>query len=286
MATTINNIASATYNFGRSESASAISNTATTNLIEEFSVSGTKITNNSTFRNGENITYQISVSNDGTSSLYNVTVTDNLGGDTNPLTYVDGSGTFNINGITSFIIPTAVRPLTFVLPSPLSSGETATIVFVARVSSGLASDVTSIENTATITAREGSETGDEISVTPSPTTTVERGDFAEVSLVKDVSSSQVTSGETFSYKITLTNSGNLDATGVVITDTLPDNFTIETITSETNGVTTTFSASDYSVDSSSNTLTLPSGSSLSITVPASSDGTSGQTVVTITGSIS
>lgn len=286
MATTINNIASATYNFGRSESASAISNTATTNLIEEFSVSGTKITNNSTFRNGENITYQISVSNDGTSSLYNVTVTDNLGGDTNPLTYVDGSGTFNINGITSFIIPTSVRPLTFVLPSPLSSGETATIVFVARVSSGLASDVTSIENTATITAREGSETGDEISVTPSPTTTIERGDFAEVSLVKDVSSSQVTSGETFSYKITLTNSGNLDATGVVITDTLPDNFTIETITSETNGVTTTFSASDYSVDSSSNTLTLPSGSSLSITVPASSDGTSGQTVVTITGSIS
>lgn len=286
MATTINNTASVTYAYGRSETASAVSNTATTSLIEEFSISGSKITNNESFRNGENLTYQITVSNDGTSSLYNVTITDDLGGETNPLTFLDGSGTYNINGITAGIIPTSVRPLTFVLPSPLASGETATIVFVARVSSGLSDSVESITNTATITANESSTTGDSISVSPNPTVTISRGEFADVTLTKGVSSAQVTSGEAFSYTITLSNSGNLDATGLIITDTLPDGFVISSVTSETNGVVTTFSASDYEVDASTNTLTLPSGSTLSITVPAASGGVSGVTVVTITGAIS
>lgn len=283
---TINNIASVTYSFGRSETASAVSNTATTNLIEEYSISGSKITNNETFRNGENLTYQISVSNDGTSSLYNVTISDDLGGASNPLTFLDGSGTYNINGITAGIIPTGVRPLVFVLPSPLASGETATITFVARVNSALDSGVDSITNTATITANEGSTTGTQISVSPKPTVTIARGEFADVTLTKDVSSAQITAGETFSYRITLLNSGNLDATGVIVTDTLPEGFTIDSVTSETDGVTTTFSAGDYSVDASTNTLTLPSGSTLSITVPAARDGVSGTTVVTITGSIS
>lgn len=283
---TINNIASVTYSFGRSETASAVSNTATTNLIEEYSISGSKITNNETFRNGENLTYQISVSNDGTSSLYNVTISDDLGGASNPLTFLDGSGTYNINGITAGIIPTGVRPLVFVLPSPLASGETATITFVARVSSALDSGVDSITNTATITANEGSTTGTQISASPNPTVIIARGEFADVTLTKDVSSAQITAGETFSYRITLSNSGNLDATGVIVTDTLPEGFTIDSVTSETDGVTTTFSASDYSVDVSTNTLTLPSGSALSITVPAARDGVSGTTVVTITGSIS
>lgn len=285
MATTINNTASITYAFGRSETASAVSNTATTNLIEEFSISGSKLTNNSSFRNGENLTYQITVSNDGTSSLYNVTVSDDLGGSTNPLSFLDGSGTYNINGITSFIIPTSVRPLTFVLPSPLASGETAVITYVARVSSGLAEDTDTITNSATITANEGSTTGTLITVSPNPSVSVSRGEFADVTLSKSVSASQITSGETFSYTIDLSNSGNLDATGVVITDTLPENFTISSVTSETNGVTTTFSASDYTIDASSNTLTLPTGSTLSITVPAASDGTNGTTRVIITGSI-
>lgn len=286
MATTINNIASATYAYGRSETASAVSNTATTNLIEEFSISGAKLSNNSTFRNGENITYQISVSNDGSSSLYNVTLADDLGGSTNPLTFLDGSGTLNINGISSFITPTTTRPLTFVLPSPLAAGETATVTYVARVSAVLAESVETIVNTATITANEGSASGSSITVTPSPSNTVSRGEFANLTMSKNVSSTQITTGETFSYTITLNNSGSLDATGVVITDILPENFTISSVTALTNGVTTTFSASDYTIESSTNTLTLPTGSSLSITVPGASGGANGTTVVTITGSIS
>ena len=285
MATIINNTASITYNYGRSESGSAISNTATTNLIEEFSISGTKLSNNQTFRNGENITYQISVTNDGTSSLYNVTISDDLGGTPSPMTFLDGSGTYSVNGITSFIIPTSVNPLIFVLPSPLAAGETAIITYVARVSSGLSETVETIVNTASISANEGSETGAVITVIPSPSNTIVRGDFADVTLTKNVSSAQITSGEEFSYTITLSNSGNLDATGVIVTDTLPDGFNITSITSETNGVTTTYSPSDYTVDPGTNTLTLPTGGLLTLTVPAADGGLSGTTVVTITGSI-
>lgn len=286
MATTINNTASATYVYGKAETATAVSNTATTNLIEQYAISGSKLSNNSTFRNGENITYQISVSNIGTLSLYSVTISDDLGGSTNPLSFLDSSATMNLNGISSFITPTSTRPLTFVLPSPLASGETATITYVARVSSSLDESVETIVNTATITANEGSTTGTSISVTPSPSFTLSRGEFANVTMSKNVSSTQITAGETFSYTLTLFNSGSLDATGVVITDTLPTGFKIESVTSLTNGVTTTFSASDYTIESSTNTLTLPTGSSLTITVPGAVGGLSGTTVITITGSIS
>lgn len=285
MATTINNTASATYAYGRAETASAVSNTATTSLIEQYAISGSKLSNNASFRNGENITYQISVSNIGTLSLYTVTISDDLGGLKTPLSYVDSSATLNVNGVSSFITPTSTSPLTFVLPSPLAAGETATITYVARVSSSLGEDVETIVNTASISANEGSTSGTSISVTPSPSFTLSRGEFANVTISKNVSSSQVTQGETFSYTLTLSNSGSLDATGVVITDTLPTGFEIESVTSRTNGVTTTFSASDYTVESSTNTLTLPTGSSLSITVPGAVGGVNGTTVITITGSI-
>jgi uncharacterized repeat protein (TIGR01451 family) len=201
------------------------------------------------------------------------------------MTFLDGSGTYSVNGITSFIIPTSVNPLTFVLPSPLAAGETAIITYIARVSSGLSETVETIVNTASISANEGSETGAVITVIPSPSNTIVRADFADVTLTKNVSSSQITSGEEFSYTITLSNSGNLDATGVIVTDTLPDGFNITSVTSETNGVTTTYSASDYTVDPVTNTLTLPTGGILTLSVPAADGGLSGTTVVTITGSI-
>ena len=288
MATQINNTASAVYNYGSTRviQDSASSNVATTNLITEFAISGYKQSLNSDFRAGENLTYFIHVSNDGTEPLYNVSISDNLGGAGTPLTYVIGSASLNINGTNTPITPITVNPLTFTLPTPLAAGGLATITYIAKVNSALASTITSITNTATIQANEGSSTGDLITVTPSPTITLNLADFADVSILKSVSADSIVIGETFSYTITLSNQGNLDATGVVITDILPTNFVISSITSVTNGVQTTYSASDYTVDASTNTLTLPNTSSaLSITVPAATSLGNGTTVITITGSI-
>lgn len=288
MATQINNTASAVYSYGttRITQDSASSNIATTNLITEFAISGYKQSLNSDFRAGENLTYFIHISNDGTEPLYNVTVSDDLGGAGTPLSYIIGSASLNLNGTNSQITPTTVNPLTFTLPTPLQPGGLATITYIAKVNSALANTTTTITNTATIQANEGSATGNLISVTPSPSITLNLADFADVSILKSVSTDSIIVGETFSYTIILSNQGNLDATGVVITDVLPNNFVISSITSVTNGIQTTYSASDYTIDSSTNTLTLPSTSSaLSITVPAASTAGNGTTIITITGSI-
>ena len=288
MATQINNTASATYNYGISRviQDSASSNTASINLITDYAISGYKEALNPDFRAGENITFFIHIANDGTQPLYNVTVSDDLGGVGTPLSFILGSSSLNLNGTNTPITPTTVNPLSFVLPSPLQAGDLATITYISKVNSSLSDDITSITNTATIQANEGSTTGNIISVTPSPTVTIPLADFANISIVKGVSTNTIVAGETYSYTLTLTNSGNLDATGVVITDVLPANFVVSSISSVTNGVQTNFTTDDYSIDTATNTLTLPSTTSaLSITVPAAIGSLDGTTIITITGSI-
>lgn len=285
MATLINNSASATYGYGREGQGSVVSNVASTSLIEDFAISGTKTALKTDFRPGENITYQIYIRNDGTEPLYNVTVSDDLGGVNNPLSYIVGSASLNLNGLNSAITPTDLRPLEFVLPGVLSAGSQATITYIARVSSILPTTTDSIVNSSSITANEGSATGALISVDPVPTATITLEDFALLSITKDVSETEIVPGQSFSYTITLENSGNLDADGVVVTDVLPEGFDISSITLLSEGVTTVLDPTDYSVDSATNTLTIPNGSALSISVPAADATGSGSVVITITGSI-
>ena len=285
MATQINNTASVTYAYGRSGFDSATSNIATTSLIEDYAISATKRSLNSSFRPGENITYVISVANDGTEPLFSVSVSDDLGGVGSPLSFVEGSGLVVIDGVSTQIVPTTLNPLSFTLTNTLPAGETATLVFVARVDSSLGDTVTSITNTATVTAREGSASGPIITVTPSPTTTLPLEDYALLTITKEVSESEIVPNQAFNYVITVENSGSLDATNVVITDTLPTGFVVNSIVSVTEGVTTTFTPSDYTIDPSTNTLTLPTGGGVSLFVPAADGGVSGVTTITINGQI-
>ncbi len=286
MATQINNTASVTYGYGRSSQSSAVSNVATTNLIEDFAIFGSKTPLNLTYRPGENITYQVYVRNDGTQPLYNITIADNLGGTGTPLSYVAGTGSVNIAGVNSSITPTITNPLTFILPSPLDAGEQATLTFVMRVNPSLSGDVTEIINTATISANEGSTSGAVITVDPAPTSTITLEDFALVTIDKAVSSNEVFPGQAFDYIITLENSGVLNAEGVVVTDVLPDGFVVNSITATSNGTQTTYNTGDYTIEPATNTLTLPTGSGAEIVVPAAVGGVNGVTVVQITGTIS
>lgn len=285
MATQINNVASATYGYGRDRRSSAVSNIATTNLIEDYAIFGSKTPLKLEFRPGENITYQIYIRNDGTLPLYSVTVSDDLGGAGTPLSFVTGSASLNVDGTNSAIVPTSVNPLTFVLPSALEAGSQATITIIMRVSASLDSAIEEITNTASITGRKESTTGEVISVSPVATSTITLEDYASITINKTVSANEVSPGEEFSYTISLENSGNLDAEGVIVTDVLPEGFTISSITSLTNGVQTTYASGEYTVDPTSNTLTLPSGSGADIVVPAGTATETGLTVITITGTI-
>lgn len=285
MATQINNTASVAYAYGRSGVDSATSNVATTSLIEDYAISATKQSLNSSFRPGENITYSINVRNDGTEPLYLVTISDDLGGAGQPLSFVEGSGLSVVNGVTSTVVPTTINPLTFTLSSPLASGESATLVFVTRVSSSLAETIDEITNTATVTAREGSSTGAIITVSPNPSTTLLLEDYAQLNVTKEVSASEIVPNQAFDYVITIENLGSLDATNVVVTDQLPAGFTINSISAVTNGVSTSYEPADYTIDSTTNTLTLPTNDTKAIVVPASVGGVSGITVITINGQI-
>ena len=285
MPTQINNSASATYGYGREGSDSAISNVAVANLLEQFSLAGSKNVQNTSFRPGEILSYYITSTNTGTDSLYNLTFTDDLGGTSTPLTFVDSSAYLSLNGVISPIIPTSINPLTFVIPNVLAPNDIATIDFLVRVNSSVSSDVTEITNTTTITANEGSSTGPILTLTPSPSVTIPLDEYANVTITKSVSTSNITEGVPFSYTLELENSGNLPATGVIITDILPEGFTINSITSTTNGVTTTFASTDYTVDSATNTLTLPTNPDVEIIVPAYSGGGVGLTTIVITGQI-
>ncbi len=286
MATQINNSASVTYGYGRDSQSSAVSNVATTNLVEDFAIFGSKTPLQLEYRPGENVTYQVYVRNDGTQPLFNVTISDNLGGAGNPLSFVAGSGSVNIGGTNSQITPTSTNPLTFVLPSSLAAGEQATVTFVMRVDPSLSAAVNEITNTATITANEGSAAGAAISVTPAPTATITLEDFALLSLDKLVSSNEIFPGQPFDYTINIENSGILEARGVVVTDVLPAGFVVNSITATTGGVQTTYTAGDYTVDPQTNALTLPTGSGAEIVVPAAVGGVNGLTTVRITGTIS
>ena len=285
MATQINNSASATYGYGRDGLDSAVSNVAVANLLEQYAIEASKNVQNTYFRPGEILSYYISATNTGTDSLYNLTFTDDLGGTGTPLTFVDSSAYINFNGVITPIIPTSINPLIFVIPNAFTPGDTATIDFLVRVNSTISSELTEITNTSNITANEGSSTGPVLTVDPSPSVTIALEDYANVTITKTVSNSNITEGVPFSYTLELENSGNLPATGVVITDVLPEGFSINSITSTTNGVTTTFAPGDYTIDPVSNTLTLPTNPTIEIIVPAYGDGGVGLTTIVITGQI-
>lgn len=285
MATQINNSASATYGYGRDGSDSATSNVVIANLLDQFSMTAVKNVQNSGFRPGEILSYYITVTNTGTDSLFNLTISDDLGGVGNPLTFVDSSAYLNFNGVVTPIIPNTVNPLSFVIPNAFTPGDIATIDFLVRVSASLDNEITEITNTATVFANEGSETGPILTVDPNPSVTLSREEYANVVITKSISTETITEGVPFSYTLELENSGNLPATGVIVTDVLPEGFVVNSITSTTDGVTTTFAPTDYTIDPSTNALTLPTNPAVEIIVPAFSDGGVGLTTIVITGQI-
>lgn len=285
MPTQITNTASSTYSFGSGRVSSATSNIASTTLLAQFQIEATKTAQVSTYRAGDNVPYILELKNTGTSTVYNVSISDNLGGG-GELDYVTGSAYIINNGVLTQVTPTSTSPLEITVIDEMPSESDIIVLYTARVDPNLASTIDDITNTVTLTAFETAG-GTEISDLPTPTATITRESYALVQMTKVVSSSEIRVGVPFSFYITLENSGNIDATDIVITDILPANFTINSITSNTGGVITNFTSSDYTLDASTNTLTMPSSSSsLTITVPSASSSSGNQTIVTITGQIS
>ena len=262
MATQITNQANIAYNYGNA-SGVAVSNIATTTLVDPISADKKSVS--STYRLGETVTYVISVQNNGNTPLTGITATDNLGSYTTgayttvtPLTYANNASLY-IGGVYAGPIAgvTDANSVTFTIPT-LAAGANALIIFNANVNNfaPLAGGST-IVNTVMI-----SGTGISTPVMAYSTILVEN--YANLSILKEMSPNPIADGDTITYTFTIHNYGNTPATDVVLTDRFdpePSSITV---------------MADGQVIPSSNymytdgLLTLPSGTGYSLTVPAAS----------------
>ncbi len=250
MAQIITNQASLNYQYN-GQTASALSNIASATL--EDALGAEKVSVESVYRYGDELTYSVNFTNSSGTALTNVTVTDDLGSYTvgantlTPLTFVPPALLFIDGTSAGNITPTVnANSIVFTIPT-LASGARAQILYkaVANTSAPLATN-SFITNTATVAANGITE-----SVTADSTVTVDN--YADVTITKAMTPSSVVSGDVITYTFVINNYGNAEATNIVLSDSFnpaPDNITVSV-----NG--TVVPATDYTY--TGGVLTLPSG---------------------------
>lgn len=275
----IENFATVSYTSG------GITETKVSNVAEisvESAIGFTKTSLGNSYGDNSTLTYILTVTNSSTSAIAESTVTDNLGTyiygtlELTPLDYIspavllingqDVSAQLGVNTETQ-------GSLIFTLPT-IPAGATANIIYKAQVNdfAPLAID-SSIVNVSTF--ESSSECAD---TTASATVSV--ANAANISIIKQMCPNPVICGDTLTYSIKIYNYGNTAAENVVLTDDFnpaPSNITVSR-----DG--TLLLGSDYTY--ADGTLTVPSSTAASITVPAASftqDATTG--VISITPSV-
>ena len=283
----ITNQANLTFNYGNT-TGTAVSNIASATLLDPLSVEKTSV--GSTYRAGDRITYVLSVQNNGSVTVTDINLVDNLGTYTltggssvTPLTY-DNEAALYINGVFSSEITgtETLDSVTFRIPS-LAPGSNALIVYHVTVNefAPLASG-SSVINTVNVTAPS-------ITTPISDTNTITVENYADIVIMKEMSPDPVSDGDLLSYTFTVTNMGNIPATDVVLTDAFnpaPSNITV-TVDGQT------VAATDYTY--TNGLLTLPTGNNYEMTVPAATitqdpatgnvNVTPGTLLITVTGTI-
>jgi uncharacterized repeat protein (TIGR01451 family) len=187
---------------------------------------------------GSNLTYTLTVTNNGPSAAAGVTVIDTLPAGvtfvsaTNGVTPVGNTLTFNNVGVQGIILP----------------GDTATLMIVVRA------DTT---GTITDTASVSSQTKDLVPGNNS-TTITSTGVGADLAVTETADQSSIVQFQNLTYTITVTNNGPSAAAGVTLTDTLPD---AATFVSATGGITPTGNTLNFN-----NLGTLAAGATQTFTV--------------------
>ena len=266
------------------------SNIVTGEILEVLSAAKNAL--GTEYRYDDTVTYAVSITNTGTTAFTNLTITDELGtypvgtSTRTPLTYVEGSLAYYVNGILQAgATATAGPPLT-ITGINVPAGGNAIVLYEARVNefAPLASGST-ITNNATI-----SGAGLSTPITVSDTVTV--ANAAQLSITKGITPAVVAENGQLTYTFTIQNTGN---TAAVATDdvTVTDLFNpiLENITVTLNG-TVLAETTQYVYDDATGLFqTVPSV----ITVPAATytqDSVTGQwtivpgvAVLTVTGTV-
>ena len=281
---TISNQAHVSFSYGNSEIVKTNnSNIVNTTMKDTYSIVVEKTSTTECFRAGEIISYTVHVKNDGCGCLGRFVVSDNLGGE-DRTSYVEGSARVFIGGSMSEITPTGLDPLTFDIDGRLEREGEFVLQYNVLVNENISSDITEITNEVSIRAYpcDCGCNSNEDCVEGTSSYTISKCEFAEVLITKASSNDNLCCGEELDYMITLTNIGNVDATNVVVTDSLPTGFTLTEVHSENNGVHYKYDASEYDV-SDANLLTLPNATGTAIYVPAIAPGVDNTTRIRLHG---
>lgn len=254
----------------------ANSNIAVGEILEVLSATKTAV--RSTYGQNDTITYIISIINSGTTAFSNITLTDNLGAyafDTTtvtPLTYVDGTVNYYVNGVVQTAPAVTAGPPLVITGISIPAGGNATIIYEAEVNqyAPLATNAT-ITNTAVISG------GGVTPITVTETVTSENEPI--LIITKSVSPVPVTENGTLTYTFLIQNIGNTAAdaaTNVVVTDTFDPILT--NLTATFNGTAWT-AGTNYTYDETTGAFASVAGQ---ITVPVATyaqDPTTGAWIV-------
>lgn len=264
------------------------SNTVTGELLEVLTV--TKDAVSDVYTDGDIVTYVVTLRNTGAAALTDLTVTDDLGGyvfegeTLYPLTYVEGSVLYYLNGTPQAAPDVEAGPPLVISGITVPAGGNATLIYQARVNDlAPLGEGDTIVNTVTVTG--GGIAGP---VTDSETITAQTG--AELTISKAICPAVVTDNSRLTYTFVIQNTGNTAAVAtddVIITDTFNPILTDIVVTY--NGETWVEGV-NYTYDETTGLFTTLPG----ITVPAATftrnpDGTftvdPGVAVVTVTGTV-
>ncbi|BAL80367.1 DUF7619 domain-containing protein [Caldisericum exile] len=217
---------------------------------------------------GGNITYTITVSNNGSAPASNVVITDTIPTNTTfvSASFIAGSGTITDPGVGN------TGTVTWALAGTLDAGNSVIVQLVVKVNSPI-NDNTIIHNTATVDSEEqGPLLDTEQTIVSS---------LPNLVITKSASENPVRQDRDLTYTIRCENSGTMNLTNVVVTDTLPNGITFVSATpnpTNINGQTLTWNIGSLPSGSSFNIIVtvhvnqnVPSGTVLTNSVNATSD---------------
>ncbi|MFF1943203.1 isopeptide-forming domain-containing fimbrial protein [Rhodococcus qingshengii] len=165
---------------------------------------------------GQTITYTVTGSNTGNTTLDPVVLTDDLSKVLDNATLVDGSLKATVDGVDG-AAPT-LSGTTLSWTGALEAGKSVVLTYQVKINDGVAGGVL-INNKVTGTAKP--PTGPEI--TPPPVTTehpVKVPGFTVAKAADPASGTNVAAGQTITYTVTGSNTGNTTLDPVVLTDDL------------------------------------------------------------------
>jgi len=267
------------------------SNTTEAELLSGLSITKTAV--NTTYEAGGSVVYVVTVTNMGGSAYNGLTVTDDLGAYTTaggttavPLTYVDGSILYYLNG-TQQPAPTVTAVGNLEISDiNLPPDSTATFIYEARVN-----EFAPIAEESVITNTASTNGGAGVGVI-SDSATIEVNEAPVLTIAKAVCPAVVTDNGQLTYTIIVQNLGN---TPIVATDNVIINDTFNPILSDitvtlngaplTEGAGYTYNEATGEFATTDGTVTVPAATYVQDPVTGVITTTPGVATLTVSGTV-